>query len=209
MTTYEYRDLSSGEDLDPDVSTYSIVELNREHRVRYVMQTSKGCIILRHLPLRMKRIIDSARYHIYPTAREMEQELMEMRGYFDGISLEDAEPEARARIEELYQQLRLTDMYALGVIVAPALASMDDYEELLERLDEREQAQLAVAVRELSSIIPPKNIDGTVMEIAKANGLKVVDSDMLEELTVSQASFYLDRIRKENAAIERMVGRKG
>lgn len=209
MVRFEYRDLSGGEDIDPDAATYSIIELNREHLVRYVLKTSKGNIILRHIPLRMKRIIDSARYHIYPTAREMEQELQELRPYFDGIPIEDVDPEAKDRVQELYEQLRLTDMYALGVIVAPALACMDDYEQLFEMLNEAERAQLAAAVRELATVCPVNRVDSTADEIARSNGLRIMDPDMLEMMTVSQANFYLDRIRQENRNIERMMGRKG
>ena len=130
-----------------------------------------------------------------------------LRPYFDGIPIEDVEPDARRRMEEISLQLQVTDMDALGVIVAPALADMEDYERLYESLDEGERIQLSLAVRSLAKPIPPDYVDSTQLEIERANGITRMDDDMLDMLTVSQAAYWVDRINKENRRTEEMAKR--
>ena len=110
-------------------------------------------------------------------------------------------------MEEISLQLQVTDMDALGVIVAPALADMEDYERLYESLDEGERIQLSLAVRSLARPIPPDRIDSTQLEIERANGITRMDDDMLDMLTVSQAAYWVDRINKENRRTEEMAKR--
>ena len=201
-----YRDAGTGSEID-DIKTVSIVELNNEHRVRYVLRTHIGAIVFRHLPIRMKRVIDDARNRIYPSVGRMMKEVEDLRPYFDGIPEEDWKEEPRKRMEELYNLLRVTDMYALGVIVSPPVASMDDVEELYGRLDETERTQMMVIVQALSSVTPADTIDSTALEIAKANGLQMLDADMMENLTISQANFYIKRIEQENERIRQLTRR--
>lgn len=205
--TYDYRDLRTGESLDdPETGSYSVLSLMREHRARYVMMTRKGAIILRHLPLRMKRIIDTVRHELYPCTAELEQRARDLLPYFDGVDRE-AWPEDKLReLMDIERELQVTDMYALGVIEAPLLGSMDDYDALLDMLTEDERQQLAVAVRALSSIKAPSHVDGTAMDIAQRYGMTVMNDDMLELMTVSQANYLMDRIAKENREIMRLRG---
>ena len=201
---FVYRDAESGAEID-DIKTVSIVELNREHTVRYVFRTSIGAIIFRHLPLRMKRVIDDARNHIYPSVAGMLKEVERLRPYFDGIPEEDWKEEPRQRMEELYELLRVTDMYALGVIVSPPVATMDDVEDIYQRLNETERTQFSLIVQAMASITSFDKVDSTPLEIAKANGLQLMDTEMLEQLTVSQASYYIKRIEQENERIRQMT----
>lgn len=206
---FDFRDVTTGEPVDdPLAGTYPIMELQREHLIRYVMTTSQGAIVLRHIPLRMKIMIDRVRHIIYPDAARMEQEVRELVPYFQGIPLEDVEPEAKARLLELKAQLSLTDMYPLGVIVAPCLASMDDYHRLYERLQPAEREQLEATVQSLAAPVPPSRVDATALEIAKANGITLMDEQMLEFLTASQAAFWTSRIASEARAVERALRRK-
>ena len=202
---YIYRDAETAEEID--IKTVSIVELNQEHRVRYVLDTSIGAIIFRHLPLRMKRIIDDARVHIYPHVKEMLAEVERLRPYFDGIPEEDWKEDPKKRIEELYQMLRVTDMYALGVIVAPYVSTMDDVEDIYQRLDPIEREQFLLIIQAMSSITPAEQIDPTALEIAKANGLQIMTEEMMEMLTVSQANYYIKRIEQENERIRQLTHR--
>lgn len=208
MESWDFRDLVSGDAVpDPMEGTVPICELRREHLVRYVFRTSKGVIILRHMPLRLRRVIDMASAKLYPERARMLQEAQMLRPYFDGIPPEDVEPDARRRMEEISLQLQVTDMDALGVIVAPALADMEDYERLYESLDEGERIQLSLAVRSLAKPIPPDYVDSTQLEIERANGITRMDDDMLDMLTVSQAAYWVDRINKENRRTEEMAKR--
>lgn len=196
-----YQDVQTAEEVEP--KTYSVMELLREHQVRYVLRTSIGAIVLRHLPYRMKRIIDDARLHIYPSTKDLLAEAEFLRPYFEGIPIEDQQPDKVQRMEEIYHALRSTDMTALGVIVEPPVATMDDVNEIYERLKPEEAETLSVCIQALASV--RSDIDSTAFEIAKANGLELVDREILDLMTVSQASYFIDRINKENERIRQIT----
>ncbi len=203
MVTYDYTDLDSGEPTDPDEGAYSVMELNREHLVRYVLQTSKGAVVLRHLPLRMARVIESVRRTVYPSAVALEEEYEAMRK----APPEQMTEEQVADFLRLDRELAMTDMTALGVIVEPRLAGMDDYEALYEALDDGDRLRLTTAVRVLASVRDPRTVDPTAEAVARSAGIRLVTDDMLELMTVSQAAYHIGRISKEAKAIDRAAGR--
>ena len=208
MESWDFRDLVTGDAVeDPLKGTVPIAELRREHLVRFILRTSKGLVILRPMPLRLRRIIDAVQAKLYPRRAELEREAVMLLPYFDGIPEEDVDPDARRRMEEIAAQLQVTDMSAMGVIVAPAMGTMEDVEELYESLTDAERIQLSLAIRDLSRPIPPERVDATALEIERANGLVRMDQEMLDMLTVSQAAFWVDRINKENRRTEEMAKR--
>ena len=150
MVTYDYTDIDTGDPI-PDEGSYSIMELDREHLVRYVLNTSKGAVVLRHLPLRMARIIESVRRTVYPGVVELEDEYERMRK----VPPEEMTEEQVAEFLKLDRELAMTDMTALGVVVEPRLSSMDDYEQLYESLDDGDRLRLTTAVRVLASVRDP------------------------------------------------------
>ena len=93
----------------------------------------------------------------------------------------------------------------MGVIVSPSVGTMDDVNEIYDSLTENEADALAVIIQMLSSVTPTKSIDATALEIAKANGLELVDRELLDLMTVNQANFFIDRIRQENERIRQMT----
>lgn len=208
MESWDFRDLVTGDAVeDPLKGTVPIAELRREHLVRFILRTSKGLVILRPMPLRLRRIIDAVQAKLYPKRAELEREAVMLLPYFEGIPEEDVDPDARRRMEEIAAQLQVTDMSAMGVIVAPAMGTMEDVEELYESLTDAERIQLSLAIRDLSRPIPPERVDATALEIERANGLVRMDQEMLDMLTVSQAAFWVDRINKENRRTEEMAKR--
>lgn len=208
MESWDFRDLVTGDAVeDPLKGTVPIAELRREHLVRFILRTSKGLVILRPMPLRLRRIIDAVQAKLYPRRAELEREAVMLLPYFEGIPEEDVDPDARRRMEEIAAQLQVTDMSAMGVIVAPAMGTMEDVEELYESLTDAERIQLSLAIRDLSRPIPPERVDATALEIERANELVRMDQEMLDMLTVSQAAFWVDRINKENRRTEEMAKR--
>ena len=206
MASFDFRDLVSGMEVrDPSLGSVPVLDIMREHLVRYVMTTSKGIIILRHMPLRVRRQIDLAQARLYPSRLQMEAEARMLLPYFDGVPPEQVRKDKLDRFEQIAHQLMLTDMSAMGVIVAPALGSMEDYERLFDSLTPEEQVQLATAVRDLATPVPPEKVDSTALEIARANGLQVMDEDMLQMLTVSQAAYWSDRVARESRKAEEMA----
>ena len=208
MVTYDYTDLDTGDPAaSPEEGTYSVVALDHEHLVRYVMTTSQGAIVLRHLPLRMARLIEGVRRAVYPGIEELEARYEEIRRRMEGRPSEDFADEEVADLLRLDRELAMTDMTALGIVVEPRLASMDDYEQLYERLTEDERLRLVTAVKLLASVRDPRTVDPTAEAIARSAGVQLMDEDMLRMLTVSQAAYHLGRIQREAKAIDRMSGR--
>lgn len=189
------------EDEIPEMGKTSVVALSKQHRERWLLRTSKGFIVFRRMPLRIQRILDLARVKLYPKLESIKQELACLQGIVEGS---EGYEEAQERIQSLAVALACTDPAPLGVIVEPRLSSMDDYEELYESLEESERAALLTAVIEMTRIIDADEVDSVPEIIAERSGLKLVTPDMIENLTVSQASYWMSRIRAENAAIERM-----
>lgn len=201
--TWEYTDYDTGNDV-PEYGKLSPVRLAREHRERWVLRTSKGDIVLRKMPLRLYRILELARVRMYPRLQEMLQELQELQAIGKGS---EAYAEAQTRIEDLATALVMTDPAPLGVVVSPALASMDDYEELYSMLTDTERTRLVNAVVEMTRIIDPAEVDPIPEMVAERMGLKLVDADMVEAMTVSQASYWHARIQAEKVALDRMTRR--
>lgn len=201
-----YRDAETASEIEP--KTISVIELNREHLIRYVLHTKNGDVVLRNLPWRMKQIIDDARFHLYPKVKELIQEVNELRPYVEGIPEDNVPKDKAERLNRIYHELRATDMYALGVIVAPCVATMDDVDFLYSQLDENDQLKLSLAVQALSSITSFDSVDSTALEIAQANGLQLMDKEMLEMLTVSQANYYFKRIEAENERIKQITNQQ-
>lgn len=199
MQTWSFEQYDD-EDI-PEKGKLSVVALSREHRERWVLKTHVGCIVFRKMPLRMQRILDLARAKIYPRMTEMKSEIMHLQ---EIPEVSEEYHKAQDRINEYAVALACTDPSPLGVIVEPRLASMDDFEELYRKLSEDERVALLTAVIEMSRVIDADDVDPVPEVIAERAGLKLITEDMIENLTVSQANYWLGRINAERVAIERM-----
>lgn len=203
MTLYVYQSTTGEPEESPEAGTYSVMELRREHRQRYVFRTSKGAIILRRLPYRLKRRIDATRYIVWPKLREMEREVSDLAEGLMDLSQDQWDPEAVRRINELRVQISMHDMTALGVIVAPCLADMDEYEDLYSQLTEDEQSTLDILIQELGAVRDPSEVDSTMEVIAQQYGVRLMTEEELEMMTVSQYAYHVSRIAREREAIDR------
>lgn len=203
MTLYVYQTPQGEPEESPDTGTYSVLELHREHRQRYIFRTSRGAIILRRLPYRLKRRIDATRYAIWPKLKGMEQEVADLAAGLKDLPQEQWDPEAVRRINELRVQISMHDMTALGVIVAPCLADMDDFEQLYQQLTEDEQLTLDLMVQELGRVRDPKEVDALPEVIARENSVRLMTEDELEMMTVSQFAYQVSRIAAERDAVAR------
>lgn len=200
---YTYTDLMTGED-DTDSGTYSAIELVHEHQRRWILRTAKGTIVLRRMPLRMQRIIEASRKAHGPRTRALLNELANLRPFMEGLPEEEIDQETRERAMDLTHQLMLQDLAPLGVIVTPELNTIEDYDDLLRMLTPQERIALQEAVAEMASVRPASEIDTTPLEIAERLGINEIPEDMIKNLTVSQAEFFINRITEERKAIERM-----
>lgn len=152
----------------------------------------------------MKRVIDMARAMKGEETRRDMQELQALRPMMEGLSPDEIDPQIKARAMELTTTLMLSDYSPLGVIVSPVLENMDDYEDLLHMLDTTEVVQLQEAVQAMATVRPSREVDATALDIGERLGLLKLPEDMLDNLTVSQANFFVDRINAERKAIEAM-----
>lgn len=206
MVVYKYLDDGDKQAKATD-GVLPVLELLRQHRVRYVMSTEKGNIVLKHQPLRTKRIIDGIIRVIYPDFHTYVQELHDLT---DGIEEEELlKPEISGRIVELTSKLRLmSQVYALGVIERPQLNDMDDFNDLYEQLTEDERDKLDMLIQELTNVCDPSIIDDTSLVIANRYGIQVIDKEMLEQITISQADYLIRQINAENEMMSNLMGEK-
>lgn len=207
MVVHDFSDLVTGEALPSD-NSYSAVELVREHRHLWVFHTSVGDIVLRKLPLRMQRVIQMARLEARPRTQALLAELEGLRPFMEGLEPEEIDEETRERAMQITLELMLTDLSPLGVITVPVLQTMEDYDDLLAMLTVEERVILQNAVSEMASVRPSREVDSTPLEIAERLGINVIPDDMVENLTVSQAEYYVQRINKERKAIEALQRRR-
>lgn len=209
MTVHRYIDAQDGSEYDPTERTYSVMELVEEHLTRFVFTTKDGeSLILRYMPLRMKRIIDSVIAMMYPTYSQMSARLNDLRDGIIDVPWDDIDKEIRDEFLQLASQMKpVGQMYALGVIEEPFVACMEDIYQIYDRMDDEDQQRFDLLVQELTSVKDPKTVDDTVLDIANRYNLQIMDRQMLKELTISQASYFESIIARENAEINRMLKR--
>lgn len=206
----DFRDIVTGARVpSPDDGTYSIVELTREHRERYVFQTKAGAIILRRLPLRLYRLIQSQRLRASKTIGALVAEFEQIAERVQSLPDEDISKEDRDRINDIADQLAYSDYSALGVIESPQILTMEDYDELLSKLDDDERTVLFQAVQELSSIRDYETVDPTEQILAEKLGIKTIDETVYGLMTVGQSAYWASRFERENEEIRRQQERYG
>jgi hypothetical protein len=201
---FVYESVSGGYADEPPAD--SIIALLDEHRKRYVYETSAGTIVLRHMPLRMKRLIDNIIDVMYPGIPGM---LAEHRAYLQGLiglTEEQMPADAAEKVKKAEALIAPSQGWkACGVIVHPTINSLDDYNSLYAMLTEQEQPVLQELVNLLSVPADPDSYDDTAFNIAERHGVRMVDKEIIENLTVSQAQFFAKRIERENLDIERRM----
>lgn len=206
--TFDCSDWLSGGQVDPNVGSYSVVELAHEHRKRWLFQTSAGVIVLRRLPLRCHRAIETARAHLSPKLAEYHKRLQVLAPLVDGIPEDQQDPKVKEEIQLILDTIAMSDMGALGVIESPALYTLEEYDDLLAKLTEAERDVLMTAVATLSRVRPSSDVDMSAEVVAERLGLKLWDGDMLPSMTVSQAAYWLGRIQAEHRERLRLAGNR-
>ncbi|NCA74543.1 MAG: hypothetical protein EOM93_06870 [Gammaproteobacteria bacterium] len=154
----------------------------------------------------MERLIGNIIRAKYP---KIMAEAEEMRDYMEGlIGLQESEyPEGAAeRISDYALRIKGPMTWkACGVIVSPQINSDEDYNDLYAMLaakGEGEEFVLDEWVAELSTI--RTEYDDTAYNIAERYNVEMLDRELIENLTVSQAQFFSRRIERENRMIERL-----
>ena len=201
---YIYEDVQSGKtsELPP---ADSIIELMHQHEKRFIFHTEKGSIVMRYMPLRLERLLSNIRKELYPNIAEVLQTQRDLLKGIEGLDAGQIPEDTMAELERNQALIQPSqDLNACGVIVAPAITSLEDYYELHEVLSEDER----LVVEELISILgrprDPAEYDDTAFNIAEKYNIEMVDKTMIENMTVSQAHFFATRIQKENDEIERI-----
>lgn len=201
---YDLREFSEGLELPcPDDRTLSVMELAKEHLVRYVIRTKKGDIIMRRLPARLRAVISQSVQHLYPSVRDILAELEALLPFVEGVSDEELDQEKARRVMVLGDQLAMLDMTPMGVVVEPVIGSMEDWDALYEALDTEDRAKVTAAVREMARERDPSEVDPTAEVMAERFGIGIIDPGMLSAETVSQRRYWVGRIRQENELIGR------
>jgi hypothetical protein len=190
----------------PPVTKVPIEEILEQHRYRYVLETSKGTVVMKHISKRMKQHIDRIRYTRYPQAYMLEQEADIVYPLYVAGNKEE---NVVKRAEEIASQLAPTlDLYALGIIEFPFLTTPEDLEGFLDALtaDERE------AIRQMLTVLTAWNrpVDFSQLEIAERFHLQMIREEHIKDPTYQQYRALYAVIEQEHEAMSRLYeGVKG
>ena len=184
----------------PPVTKVPIEEILEQHRYRYVLETSQGTIVMRHLSKRMKGHIDRIRYVRYPEAYILEQEA---KIVYPIIKAGNPEEDTVKRANEIASQLAPTlDMYALGIIEYPFLTTPEALDALLDAMTDEERE----AMRQMLTVLTAWNkpVDYSQLEIAERFHLNMVRPEHIEEPTYQQYRALYSVIEQEHDELRRI-----
>lgn len=202
---YEFEDAESREPCDPSALSLPAPDLLRTHRKVLVLHTQAGDLLLRYLPLRVGRMIDGLRAVMYPHYREWALRLSDIAKGAEG-QLEHLPPDLRdeaGRLAALMQPPARLNL--LGILVYPTVTCDEDAERLYALLTADEGAELDRLTVELSSPVDPADVDGTALDLADRYHVDYVDRELLDNLTVGQASYLIGRINRENEELLKLA----
>jgi len=182
----------------PPVTKVPIEEILEQHRYRYVLQTSKGTVVMKHLSKRMKLHIDRIRYLRFPQAYVLEQEAEIV---YPLVMAGNAEEDTVQRANEIAAQLAPTmDLYMLGIIEYPFLTTPEDFYGFLEELTEEETE----ALRQMQIMLTAWNrpVDYSQLEIAERFHIQKVRPEHIDDPTYQQYRALYSVIEQEHEAVK-------
>lgn len=195
---YEVEDL-------PEITPVPIEEILIQHRSRYVLQTSRGTVVMKHISKRMKLNIDRIRYVRYPSVRELEQEAQIV---YPVVMAGNAEEDTVKRAEEIASELAPTmDLYMLGMIEYPFLTTPEELDAFLDSLEETERE----ALRQIFTVLSAwgKPVDYTQLEIAERFHLQMVTDEHIRNPTWQQYRALYSVIEQEHEQTRKLYDRMG
>lgn len=203
---YEFKDVSSGAVMPSD-KQISVIDLCQEHKYAFVFSTSIGDIVLRKLPLRLHRQIDGMISVFCPRYYSDIQRMQDIRAGIDDINkLPD---ELKEEIQGLASRISYaTRWYLLGVMISPVIYDDEDIDRLYQMLSDEECFNLDNLLSEMIRVADPCEIDDTALVIAEKYNVAMVDKSMLENITVSQANYFVTRINMENEELAKAFNRR-
>lgn len=202
---YEFKDVGTGEILPTDKQV-SVIDLCQEHKYLFVYSTSVGDIILRKMPLRMRRTIDGMIGTFCPRYYNDIQRLGDIRAGIEDIN--NIPSDIITEVQEISARVaHATRFYIMGVMVSPVIYDDEDIDRLYSLLTAEECANLDMLISEMLTIADPSEIDDTALILAEKYNVVMVDKEMLSNLTISQANYFISRINRENDELMRAFRR--
>lgn len=189
----------------PKVQPVDVMNILKEHRLRYVLQTSKGTIVMKHITKRMKDRLDAIKYLTFPEARELEEEFAIV---FPIATAEGAEDSAVERANIIAAELApIMDTYALGCIEYPFITTPDDVYVLMQSLQPDEQEAVRQVLAVLTDWSTP--VDYSKLEIAERFHIQVVEREHIEDPTYMQYLALINVINQERQQTEKAYKEMG
>jgi len=193
------------DDLPEQVARVPIERILQQHRERYVIRTSIGTIVMKHITKRMKLAIDRIRYIRYPRVPELEAEA---RIVYPVVMAGSEDEDATKRANEIAAELVPTmDLYALGIIEYPFLTTPEDVDDLMDSLDAEEQE----AVRQMFTVLTAwgRPVDFSQLEIAERFRIQIIPIEAVENPTYQQYRALYSVVEQEHEATRDMYSKMG
>lgn len=205
MTGFNFDGGKYDRDSIPKINAIDITDILKQSRERFVINTSIGTIVLKHITKRMKDRLDAIKAVLYPNAKELEEEASII---LPMAMTESCEEETMKRATEIAVQLApIMDIYALGCIEYPFIATRDDLDILMQKLkdDEREAIRQILAV--LTDWSAP--VDFTKLEMAQKFNIQLITMEHIEDPTYVQYLALKSVIEAERKETERAYRKMG
>ncbi len=189
----------------PKINAVDIAEILKQSRERFVLNTTKGTVVLKHMTKRTKDRLDAIKYTVFPDAEELEEEASVL---LPMATAEGCDPDVKMRAQKIAVQLApIMDIYALGCVEYPFLTTIDDLDVFLQSLqpDEKE------AIRQMLTILTDWSapVDFTKLTIAERFGLKLIQMEHIEDPTYMQFLALKSVIESERAETEKAYRKAG
>lgn len=188
----------------PDVEIKRRVPLKQfleQHRKRYFLKTKSYDIILRHLTA-----LDLEELAIRLSAEIPEYERLRIEGepYFakfrQGTTLS---AEEMAEFHKIYTELAKFAKYlSLPCFVSPPIKTIEEYDALMDSLDEQERAEIYAFLIKLTQMKPEGELDTVPLHISKEFGIKMPADLTMENMTVQQRYIMQSELEKQAEATQ-------
>lgn len=193
------------DDLPQQVERIPVERILHQHRERYVIRTSIGTVVMKHITKRMKLAIDRIRLARYPKLPELDAE---GRILFPVVMAGSSDEDAVRRANEIAAELAPTmDLYALGIIEYPFLTTPEDVEDLMASLNDEEQE----ALRQMFGVLTAwgRPVDFSQLEIAERFHIQIIPIEAVQDPTYQQYRALYSVIEQEHEATRDMYSKLG
>ena len=172
-----------------------MADILAQHRRRYVMRTSIGDVVLRHIS---QLDVERAALEVFATeGYELKaNRLLMLAGKVEhGGSLDAEEMTEYAGLEA--DLAPSTKIFVRYCFVAPLITSAEEYDALISELDVKERSELEALLIDLSRAKPAGKVQSALPTLSAAYHIPLAKDLTGENMTAQQAAVLVDELKRK------------